>query len=98
VPSQVHLNLTVGAPCVGGGNFPDYKMWVMYENQGIAIRYSGLALRDNEKWLVCPVFGQLRMIEIQLQAADAGTELVDPELEVYDPGGTFSVYGFGIPQ
>jgi hypothetical protein len=94
VPSQVHLNLTVGAPCVGGGNFPDYKMWVMYENQGIAIRYSGLALRDNEKWLVCPVFGQLRMIEIQLQAADAGTELVDPELEVYDPGGTFSVYGF----
>jgi hypothetical protein len=97
VPSQVHLNLTVGAPCIGAGNFPDYKMWVIYENQGIAIRYSGLALRDNEKWLVCPVFGELKMIEIRLQAAGAETELVDPESEVYDPGGTFSVYGF-LPE
>ncbi|MFL7792921.1 MAG: hypothetical protein AB8I69_12330 [Anaerolineae bacterium] len=94
VPSQVYLNLTVGAPCIGGGNFPDYAMWVMYVEQGIAIRYSGLALLDNEKWLVCPVFGQLRMIEIRLQAADAGTELVAPESEVFDPGGEFSIYGF----
>jgi hypothetical protein len=94
VPSQVHLNLTVGAPCAGVGNFPDYKMWVIYENQGVAIRYSGLALDDNEKWLVCPVFGQLKSIEIRLQAADGGSQLVDPESEVYDPGGTFSIYGF----
>lgn len=94
VPSQVHLNLTVGAPCAGVGNFPDYKMWVMYENQGIAVRYSGFALADNEKWLVCPVFGQLKTIEIRLQAADGDSQLVDPESEVYDPGGTFSVYGF----
>ena len=94
VPSQVHLNLTVGAPCVGAGNFPDYKMWVVYENQGIAIRYSGLAFPDNENWLVCPVFGELRMIEIRLQAAGAETQLVDPELEVFDLGGEFSIYGF----
>jgi hypothetical protein len=94
-PSQVHLNLTVGAPSAGGaGNFPDYRMWVTYEEQGIAIRYSGLVLRDNEKWLVCPVFGELRSVEIRLQAAGAGAELVDPESEVFDPGGTFSVYGF----
>jgi hypothetical protein len=92
-PSQVHLNLTVGAPCAGAGTFPDYKMWIVYGDQGIAVRYSGLALTDNEKWLVCPVFGQLKTIAIRLQAADAGAELVDPESEVFDLGGDFSVYG-----
>jgi hypothetical protein len=94
VPSQVHLNLAVGAPCAGVGNFPDYKMWVLYENQGVAIRYSGFALADNERWQVCPVFGQLKSIEIRLQAADGDAQLVDPESEVYDLGGEFSVYGF----
>jgi hypothetical protein len=84
VPSQVYLNLTIGAPCVGSGIFPDYGMWVVYESQGAAIRYAGLALRDNERWLVCPVFGQLEMIEIRLQATDADTELVDLSSEVFD--------------
>jgi len=94
VPSQVYLNLTTGAPCAGTGNFPNYGMWVVYADQGFAIRYPGLLLYDHEKWLVCPVFGQLKGIQIRLQSSDVVTELVDLTAEVYDPSGElFSIYG-----
>jgi hypothetical protein len=92
-PSQVHLNLNVGAGCVGSGLFPDYVMWVIYQDQGIAIRYSGMLISDHEKYLVCPVFGQVGQIQLRLQSPGADAELVDPSSEVYDLGGTFSIYG-----
>ena len=93
VPSQVYFNFSVGAPCVGTGNFPDYGMWVAYEDRGFAIRYSGLLLYDHEKWLVCPVLGHLKDIQIRTQSLDVDTDLVDLSTEVYDSSGEFSVYG-----
>ncbi|MCP4611309.1 MAG: hypothetical protein GY845_21570 [Planctomycetes bacterium] len=93
VPSQVYLNFTTGAPCAGSGNFPEYDMWIVYQDQGIAIRYAGMLLYDHEKWLLYPVFGQLKDIQIWLQSPNADTELLDLGLEVYDPSGEFSTYG-----
>ena len=92
-PSQVYLNLSIGAPCIGVGIFPDYSMWVMYQDQGIAIRYSGMLISDHEKHLICPVFGQVGQIQIRLQSPEADDELVDPASEVYDLDGTFSISG-----
>lgn len=94
VPTRVYLNLTTGAPCVGSGNFPSYDMWVVYDDQGIAILYSGLLLYDHDSWWVCPVFGQSRRIHISLWSA--ADEVAPPDFAtgVYDPSGEFSVYGF----
>jgi len=93
VPSQVYFDLTLGSPCVGAGNFPHYKMWVMYEEQGFAIRYSGLLVHEYETWHVCPLFGQTRDIRIQAQSLLSGATWIDPFAEVYDIGGEFSTYG-----
>ena len=84
-PTQVYLTLTVGQPCLGSGVFPEYEMWVVYEDHGIAIRYPGWLLHDAGSWLACPVFGQVEAIEIRLQSpmADAPLVEIDPE-EVSD--------------
>jgi hypothetical protein len=93
VPSSVYLNFTVGAPCAGIGNFPDYGMWVAYEDDGFAVRYSGLLLYDHEKWLLCPVLGQVKNIRVRAQSSAVHSDLVDLSTEVYDTSGEFSVYG-----
>lgn len=92
-PSQVHLNFTIGAPCAGSGSFPDYHMWMLYQDQGIALRYSGLLLRDNLDWVLCLWYGQTPKLKLVLQSPTATAELIDPEAEVYDTSGYWSVFG-----
>ncbi len=94
VPTRVYFDLSIGAPCVGSGNFPTYTMWVIYDDQGIAIRYSGFLLYDHDSWSVCPVFGQSGGIRISLWSVKDEVGPPDFATEVYDPSGEFSVYGF----
>ncbi|MEJ5308298.1 MAG: hypothetical protein WHX52_00880 [Anaerolineae bacterium] len=96
-PTRVFFDMTIGAPCIGSGIFPTYDMWVIYDDQGIAIRYSGLLLYDHDTWAVCPVFGQWRSIAISLWSVKDGIAPPDFAAGVYDPAGDFSVYGF-LPE
>lgn len=93
VPSEVSLSFTTGAPCIGGGNFPTYALWIAYEEEDLALRYSGYLLYDHEAWFVCPTSRQGQ--SVQIRRRDAGTEvpLFILEEEVFDPGGEFSLYG-----
>jgi len=97
VPTRVFFDMTIGAPCIGSGSFPTYDMWVIYDDQGMAIRYSGLLLYDHDTWSVCPVFGQSRRIEISLWSVKDDVAPPDFAAGVYDPAGDFSVYGF-LPE
>lgn len=93
VPSSVVLNLTTGSPDAGMGPFPEYAMWVVYENKGAAIRYAGLLVQDNDTWHLCPTSSMMKDIQLHLQPADATELLVDLESEIYDSSGYFSLYG-----
>lgn len=91
VPSQIYLVLIVGAPCIGTGIFPEYEMWVAYEEQDIAFIYRGGVLHDNEKWLVCPGSGRwFEIVNVRRRSPDADTPLVEVG---YDLGPDFFIYG-----
>lgn len=83
VPSQVYLGLVTGAGCLGPGIIPTYDLWVVYDELGVAIRYPGTLITENQGWLVCPSFGQGQSIGIQIQAPDASTPIVPMGIEEY---------------
>jgi hypothetical protein len=56
VPTQVYLELTVGAGDWSPGMQATYALWLEYANKGIAIRYPGVLIPDNQGWYVCPSF------------------------------------------
>ncbi len=108
VPSQVYLSLAVGSPCIGPGVVPTYDMWVVYDDLGIAVLYSGMLIRDLENWLLCPVFGQTsdvfgptRSIEIRLQSPALDRPIVSMEPgdgEFVITGTLMELAGMGVQE
>lgn len=76
VPSQVYL--TVGEWGPGGPHRVFvYHLYIAYDDLGVAIRYPGHMIRDNQGWLICPVLGVGGGIEIQLQTPGAGPSPIE---------------------
>jgi hypothetical protein len=80
IPTQVYLLLTTGAADWTPGMHGTYDLWVEYANKGIAVRYPGELIGDNQGWYVCPVFGHIGGIEIRLQSPKSATPLINPDL------------------
>jgi hypothetical protein len=80
IPTQVYLLLTTGAADWTPGMHGTYDLWVEYANKGIAIRYPGELIHDNQGWYICPVFGNVGGIEIRLQSPKSATPLINPDL------------------
>lgn len=68
IPTQVQLELTVGAPCWSPGMRTYYDLWLTYQDRGLSIRYPGELIRDNQGWYVCPAAGQFQGLEIRLRS------------------------------
>lgn len=92
IPTQVYLLLTTGAADWSPGMHGTYDLWVVYANKGIAIRYPGNLIGDNQGWYICPVFGTVGGIEIRLQPPESTAPLIDPDLgdQGYGFNGTLS--------
>ena len=80
IPTQVYLELTIGAGDWSPGMKQSYDLWLAYDNKGIAIRYPGELIRDNRGYFVCPVFGNVGGIEIRLQSPNSHTPVVKLEM------------------
>jgi hypothetical protein len=74
IPAQVVLRLrsTLGEP----DSDLIYGLWVYYDQLGFAVRYTGPAIYG-EPLRVCPVFNEIRRIQIYSQAASGGPSLYD---------------------
>ena len=57
-----------------------YDLWVEYANKGLAFRYPGELIHDNQGWYVCPVFGNVAGIEIRLHSLESTVALIGPDL------------------
>jgi hypothetical protein len=92
IPTQVYLQLTTGAADWSPGMRATYDLWVEYANKGIALRYPGELIHDNQGWYVCPVFGNIAGIEIRLQSPESTVALIGPDLgdQGYGFNGTLS--------
>lgn len=77
VPTQVYLELTLGGADWTPGFKQYFHLWIVYEDQGIAIGYPGQLVSDVGGWYACPVFGIVRGIEIRLQSPGDQTPLVN---------------------
>jgi hypothetical protein len=75
IPTQVYLLLTTGAADWSPGMQGTYDLWVEYANKGVAIRYPGELIHENQGWYSCPVFGNVGGIEIRLQSPEFATPL-----------------------
>jgi hypothetical protein len=71
VPTQVYLELTVGAGDWSPGMQATYDLWLEYANKGMAIRYPGVLIPDNQGWYVCPTFNSAYGITIRLRAPES---------------------------
>jgi hypothetical protein len=76
IPTQVQLELTVGAPCWSPGTRTYYDLWLTYQNRGLTIRYPGELIRDNQGWYVCPVASQFQGLEIRLRSPEDSASVV----------------------
>ncbi len=82
VPRQVYLGLSTGAGDWTPGMEAHYDLWLEYD--GWAIRYPGRLIRDNHSYQVCPFFGDVGGIELQLESPQANTPL---DINVESPFG-----------
>lgn len=77
VPTQVQLELTVGAPCWSPGTRTYYDLWLTYQDRGLSVRYPGELIRDNQGWYVCPAASnQSQGLEIRLRSPKHSTTAV----------------------
>ncbi len=83
VPTQVYLELRIGAADWTPGMTSDYSLWVEYADKGLALEYPGELVNDNQEYHVCSMFGHVGGIEIQLRVQDVQTPLVNLEPIVY---------------
>ncbi len=88
-PSEVYLSLVVGAGCAGSGIVPQYELWVVYNDRGMAFQYPGALIRDNHGWHLCPQPDRVKGMEIWLQSPDAD----QPVIRIDSMVGDFEIDG-----
>ncbi len=75
-PTQVYLELTVGAGDWSPGMQATYDLWLEYADDGIAIRYPGVALYDAGGEYVCPLPNNTSGLAIRLRVPNSQTPFV----------------------
>lgn len=89
IPTQVYLDLTIGAYDWTPGMVQTYDLWLEYASKGIAIRYPGELIRDNQGWYVCPIFNSAYGITIKLRAPGSQGSIVTLDADnPFQLGGT----------
>ncbi len=76
VPTQVVLELSVGSGDWSPGMQATYDLWLEYADQGIALRYPGELIYDNQGWYVCPTSDNKSGITIRLRTPDTQAPIV----------------------